>query len=172
MRLHLEKHHGIDFDAALGDSERAVAWAFEKLCEDHLYWASVLFRWTKRDNFEKGPRHFFDRIPAPIRALIVPMVRRDVKRSLHGQGFGRLSDAELTTIVARGVDSIAAFLADKNYLMGNQPCGADASVFAWLAGERISMFTSPVRDAVVRHPNLVSYVDRLMKQYFPALAPS
>ena len=35
IRFHLEKTRGVDFDKGLSDAERATAWAFEKLVEDH-----------------------------------------------------------------------------------------------------------------------------------------
>src|SRR5262245_17127628 len=45
IRWHLEERYGIDFDRGLSSGERGIAWAFEKLCEDHLYWALVDSRW-------------------------------------------------------------------------------------------------------------------------------
>ena len=41
IRWHLEKKYQIDFDRGLTPEQRAIAWAFEKLAEDHLYWALV-----------------------------------------------------------------------------------------------------------------------------------
>jgi len=59
IRFHLEDKYDIDFDKGLNDSERAAAWAFEKLCEDHLYWAIVYDRWMDDENFNAGPVQFF-----------------------------------------------------------------------------------------------------------------
>jgi glutathione S-transferase len=39
IRWHLEKMHKVDFDRGLSEEQRAVAWAFERTAEDHLYWA-------------------------------------------------------------------------------------------------------------------------------------
>ena len=55
IRLYLEKKYGIDFDAGLSPAERAAAWAFEKMCEDHLYWAMVYERWTDDTNSTRAP---------------------------------------------------------------------------------------------------------------------
>ena len=74
IRMHLEKNYGVDFDKGLSPAERGVAWAFEKLCEDHLYWVGLHARWIVDANFNKGPRTFFDRVPAPLRPLVVAMV--------------------------------------------------------------------------------------------------
>ncbi|XSC47066.1 hypothetical protein ACF1BQ_016630 [Bradyrhizobium sp. RDT10] len=53
IRWHLEKKYGIDFDQGLTAEQLAIAWAFEKMAEDNLYWASVYFRWMIDDNFRK-----------------------------------------------------------------------------------------------------------------------
>src|SRR5580700_6911723 len=37
IRWHLEKKHKVDFDRGLDEAQRAVAWAFEKTAEEHLY---------------------------------------------------------------------------------------------------------------------------------------
>ena len=39
IRWHLETKYGVDFDRGLSAEQRAIAWAFEKMAEDHLYWA-------------------------------------------------------------------------------------------------------------------------------------
>jgi len=167
IRFHLEKTRGIDFDAGLNESERAVAWAFEKMCEDHLYWAIVYERWTDDENFDAGPRHFFDAVPALMRPFVIPMVRRQIRQNLKAQGFGRHSEEEVILLATRSIDHIAAFLGDKPYLMGERPCGADAIVFAAVAGLLCDVFKCATRDATARHQNLVDYRDRLMAEYFP-----
>ena len=51
--------------------EKAVGWALEKMCEDHLYLCGVHERWVKEKNFNKGPRKFFEIVPAVVRPLVV-----------------------------------------------------------------------------------------------------
>ena len=72
IRLHLEQRHKIDFERGLTPEQRGVAWAAEKLCEDHLYWFIVQARWLDADNFERGPARFFDAVPAPLRPIVSP----------------------------------------------------------------------------------------------------
>jgi glutathione S-transferase len=170
IRLHLEQRHGIAFDKGLTAAERGIAWAIEKMCEDHLYWAVVHERWMRDANFDRGPRRFFAGIPQPLRPLVVFKVRRDVRVWLYGQGLGRHSPAEITELAGHAVAAIADFLGDKPYLMGNAPCGADATVFAFLAGLLCPRFESPIRARAEARPNLVAYRDRLMQQYFPDYA--
>ncbi|KAB2911044.1 MAG: glutathione S-transferase family protein [Hyphomicrobiaceae bacterium] len=168
VRMHLEERHGVDFDKGLAPAERGIAWAFEKMCEDHLYWALVHDRWMNDANFDRGPRQFFAIAPAPLRPLVIAMVRRGVRRDLHGQGIGRHSREEIAKLAARGIDAIAAQLGDKPYLMGSAPCGADATIFACVAGLLCPRFDSLLRAAAERHANLVAYRDRGMQHWFPA----
>src|SRR5439155_1193319 len=98
IRWHLEKKYGIDFDQGLSAEQLAIAWAFEKMAEDNLYWASVYFRWMIDANFRKGPANFFKGVPAPVRPVVVSMIRRRLRKTLHGQGLGRHSTDEITAI--------------------------------------------------------------------------
>lgn len=166
IRWYLEDKYKVDFDKGLSPAEQAQAWAFEKLCEDNLYWAVMSARWIDEANFARGPAKFFDEAPAPIRPLIKTMVRRSVRKSLHLQGTGRHSASEIERIAIRGIDAIAAQLGDKPWLMGPEPCSADASVHATVTGLLCPVFETPMRSATERHANLVAYSKRGMARWF------
>ena len=170
IRLHLEQRHNIDFERGLTPEQRGVAWAAEKMCEDHLYWLMVQARWLDAGNFERGPLRFFDAVPAPLRPFIARMVRRQVRRGLHGQGIGRYSPDERAVLADRAFASLSAILSDKPYLMGGEPCGADATVFSFVAGAICPIFETPLREKAKAYPNLLGYCSRLSQQYFPAEA--
>ena len=168
IRFHIETKYGFDFDAGLDAEQRGIAWAVEKMVEDQLYWALVHDRWMDEANFTNGPKTFFKRIPPPLRQLAILLIRRKIRGVLKGQGFGRHSRAEVAQLTGRVVDSLAAILGDKPFLMGNAPCGADAAVAATLIAILCPVFESPTRVAIERHANLVAYRDRVMERYFPA----
>jgi glutathione S-transferase len=169
IRFYLEKKFGIDFDGHLAPADRATAWAYEKMCEDHLYWAIVQSRWLIPRNFEKGPRRFFDKVPFLVRPFVLGMVKRQVRKSLYGQGLGRHSQAEIEALAARDLDAVSAFLASKPWLMGEAPCGADAAVWSMISGALCPHFDTPIRTEAEKHPNLVAYRDRGMRRWFPEL---
>jgi glutathione S-transferase len=169
IRLHLERKYRIDFDAHLSAVEKAIAWSVEKMLEDHLYWAIVSARWMDDANFSKGPSRFFDGAPAVIRPLITNMIRRSVRKTLHGHGLGRHSDVEISTLANRTIDAVAVLLGDKPYLMGEKKCGADATAYAFLLGTLCSHFDTPIRTHAERHKNVVSYCERLSKEFYPTL---
>jgi glutathione S-transferase len=167
IRWHLENKYRIDFDKGLSAEQRAIAWAFEKMAEDNLYWALVDARWVDEENFAKGPKNFFRKIPAPVRPLMVALIRRRLKRTLYGQGTGRHTGAEIVALGTRSIAAIADFLGPKPFFMGGEPTGADATMFAFIAGALCPHFDTPLRTAAQRHENLRRYVGRMTARYYP-----
>jgi glutathione S-transferase len=170
IRQHIEKKYGVDFDAGLSKRDRGIAWAIEKMCEDHLYWAGLHARWMIDENFDKGPRRFFDSAPAPLRPLIAAIARRQFKRNLWGHGMGRHTIVEMEQLAAPDLDAVADVLGDKPYLMGEVPCGADAAIFSMIAHGLCPYFENGLRTYAEQRHNLVAYSNRLMAQYFPDFA--
>jgi glutathione S-transferase len=169
IRWHIETKYRIDFDHGLDAGERAIAWAFEKMAEDHLYWAAVYERWIIDENFRKGPRQFFNRVPLPLRPVVTALVRRNLRARLRGQGLGRHSYDEIVVLGTRSINAIADFLADKPYFMGNEPSGSDAVIFAFAAGLLCPLFDSALRRAAEKRENLRRYVGRMTARFYPEL---
>ncbi len=139
------------------------------MLEDHLYWVLVYWRWMKDDNFERGPANFFKRAPAFIRPLVKWKVRGNVRRNLHAHGISRHNEAEMTAHVrSRASMRSRRLLGDNKYLMGDEPCGADATAFAFIAGALSPVFESPAHAKARTLPNLVAYRDRMMAEFYPA----
>ena len=169
IRRHLEQRHGIDFDKGLTERDKSIGWAFEKMCEEHLYWALVESRWLDDRNWPvtKG---YFDFAPAPLIPLIGAMARRNVRSALKGQGLGRHSRADIEMLAKRDLDALSIILADKAYFLGPEPSGTDATVWAFVASALCDAYETPIRRHAETKANLVAYRDRLMRQYFPELA--
>jgi glutathione S-transferase len=167
IRLYLEQKYSIQFDRALGERERGIAWAVDKMLEDHLYWAMVYWRWMIDANFDRGPRRFFQRAPAFTRPFVIRMVRKNVRARLHGHGLGRHTETEMTAMASRALDSLSQIIGDNKYLMGNESCGADATAFAFVANVLTSTFESPLQKKAASLPTLVAYRDRMLTEFYP-----
>ena len=167
IRMYLEQKYGIDLDRALTPRERGIGWAVEKMLEDHMYWIVVYWRWLKDENFERGPKKWFNRAPGLIRPIVIRSVRNRIRDTLHRHGIGRHSEADTTAIAARGLESMSAILGDNRYFLGSQPSGADATVFAFVAAALPPIFSSPVSDKLRTLTNLVAYRDRMMAEFYP-----
>ncbi|HEY1633090.1 MAG TPA: glutathione S-transferase family protein [Rhizomicrobium sp.] len=166
IRAHIEKTTGHDFDQGLCTVERSLAWAMERMLEDHLYFALIHHRWMDDENWQKGPVHFFDGAPEGVAAS----ARERVRATPQGQGLGRHSPEEIAELGGRSLSALSAFLGDKPYLMGERACGADATAFGMVAGVLTPYFSGPLRKAGERHANLVAYRDRMMAAFYPRFA--
>lgn len=167
IRSHIEREHGFDFDRGLTAEQRAEAWAIERMLEDHLYFALVHARWLDDANFAKGPAHFFDAVPAESREAARTQARERVRQNLLAHGLGRHRDDEIEELGARSLSALSTLLAGKPYLFGDAPCGADATAFGMAASILTPFFDSPLRKRAESHVNLVTYRDRMMRQYYP-----
>ena len=168
IRLHIEKKYGFDFDEGLTPEQKAVGWALEKLCEDHIYWLFLADRWLDDSNFKKGPAHFFDAAPAPIRPLIRAFIQRKIRAGALAQGLYRHAPDERRELARRGLGAFSTLLGDKPFLFGDKPHGADATIGAFVMGSLCPHFEGDCRQAAEALPNLVAYRDRIVAAYFQA----
>lgn len=163
IRGYLERTYGVDFDEGLDATQRAQAWAIERMMENHYGWTLVAERWLDPENFAKGPAHCFDGAPDGVRQMTLDAVRRNVRAA----GIGRHGELEIVALAVRSLAALSAMLADKPFLFGARPCGADATVFALLAGTLTPFFSGEIRRRAEGFGNLVAYVDRLMARFYP-----
>ena len=171
IRLHIEKKYGFDFDRDLSPAEKATGWALERMCEEHLYWLIIDVRWIDDANFRAGPAKIFDSAPAPLRPLVKAYVRRSFRRTLHLQGVGRHDAASRLDLGTCDLRAISDTLAEKPYLFGDEPRGADASVGAFVIGTLAKVGVCPLRDAAEAMPNLAAYAKRMSERFFPGSQP-
>jgi glutathione S-transferase len=167
IRGFLERTYGVDFDEGLSRRERAEAWAIERMLENHLGWVGLHARWMIPENFERGPAHFFDDAPEAVRDQLRQEVLSRVAASLHAVGVGRHSPSEIVALGFCSLEALSLLLDDKRYLMGDRPCGADATCFGILAFILTPYFDSELRRRAEGFANLVGYVDRMMAQFYP-----
>lgn len=169
IKMHLETAHGVDFSGGYSERELGIGWSVEKMLEDHLYWIVVDARWMDDENFNRGPRQFFEKIPAPARPLVHWMVRKEIRRNLWGQGLGRHTSEELLQLAEKDLTSLAAILGDRPYILGDRPCGFDASCYGFVSSVLVPLFDHPTTNAAKRHDNLVAYAERMRAEFFPEL---
>jgi glutathione S-transferase len=171
IRWHIERTRGIDLDSGLSPEQRGVAWAVEKMLEDHMYWLAVHNRWAVDANFEQGPKAFLKGLPFPLGLIVPPLARRKMLGSLQAQGMGRHTDTEREALTVKAVQSLADILGDKPYLCGQVRGATDGAALAFLLAGLCPRFDGPLRRQIERHPNLLSYAERMRQCYFPETAP-
>jgi glutathione S-transferase len=166
---HLARTRGVDPDAHLDTSERAIALLVQRTLEEH-YAFVVLYTHFIRT---AGWRHTcatFDNVPAIIRPLVATMVRGRMRKILWTQGVLRHSDADIIEAGLRDWRAVLAVMSAGPFFFGEEPTGLDAVVFGALATTILTPIESPIRDFLRSQPACVAYAERIRARFFPELA--
>jgi glutathione S-transferase len=157
---HLQAAHGARMPAALAAPESPRQLLLRRVFEEHLYFAALWFRWVE----DEGARHtigFFASLPVPVRGLVFGLVRRKMKRDLHGQGLGRHAPAAIAAKAAADLDAIAATLGEDPFFGGAEPGAIDACAYAFLANSIWAPVETPLKAHALAIPALVAYCERM-----------
>jgi glutathione S-transferase len=165
IRKHLEKKYGIDFDPGLSPVEKSGSLAFQRLTEEHLYWAAAAARWVDDDNWRVLREGYFVAIPGLIRPLIAGQVRKQVRRDMHGHGMGRHTLDDQYGLAVDNLAAISDWLGEKPFMHGETPTAIDASVGAFISTIHDDGFDTPIRQTVRDSANLAGYAARIKARY-------
>lgn len=169
IRHYLETAHGINFDANYSKKELAFGYALERLCENHLNWIMTHDRWLDDDNFNNGPKMFFMNAPEEFRNQIIKEVRERVKAGQMAHGISRHNEDEIFQLGKLDIDALSDALGDNNFILGDEPCGYDASIFGTLAGISTKHFESKTGEYARENSKLMAYLKRMRELYFPTI---
>jgi glutathione S-transferase len=163
---YLNDHYGCDLDKELTGTEKATATAFQRLLEDDLYWAVLYIRWVVPSNWKVNREAVFGKLPLPIKYVLGNLVRKQIKKQIHGHGMGRHSEQEIYWLGNKSLTALSDFLADKPYFMGDRPTILDASAFGMLANIIWCPIESPLKVHALKLKNLVAFCDRMKQLYY------
>lgn len=167
----LARERGVDLDAHLDAAARARGHLVRRTLEESLYFGSVWERFMTKEGFAYVARDYFRLAPWPVRKIAPDMIRRNIVRILHGQGTGRLPPAEIAARARADVDAVATTLGDSPYLLGSEPSTFDASMFGFMWAIHSIPYPSYTRDAMLAHPNLLAYLERMRARYWSDWTP-
>jgi glutathione S-transferase len=165
---HLVKTHGVDPDARLEASQRAVALLVQRTLENH-YAFILAYTHLVREEGLQHTRSRFDAVPALIRPLVADMVRRRITKILWHQGTLRHSHEEIIESALRDWRAVLTVMSKGPFFFGEEPTGIDAIVFGALATTVLTPIESPVRDFLRSQPACVAYAERMRSRFFPEL---
>jgi glutathione S-transferase len=166
---HLAKTRGVDPDARLDASQRAIALLVQRTLEEH-YAFVLAYTHLVRDEGLQHTRARFDSVPAIVRPLVASMVRGSVKKLLWQQGILRHSHEEIIASAVRDWRAVLTVMCDGPFFFGDEPTGVDAIVFGALATSVLTPIESPIRDFLRSQPACVAYAERMRARFFPDLA--
>ena len=148
---HLVKTRGIDPDARLNASQRAIALLVQRTLEEH-YAFVLAYTHLVRDEGWRHTRARFDSVPAIVRPLVASLVRGRIKKLLWQQGILRHSDEEIVESALRDWRAVLTVMSEGPFFFGDEPTGIDAIVFGALATSVLTPIESPIRDFLRSQP--------------------
>jgi glutathione S-transferase len=155
-------------DSKLSTRDRAIGHAVRRMLEEGTYFTSVYLRWVTDEGFAAVRPELAKIFPAPLRMLL-PLIRKKVKKATVAQGTGRHSQQEICALAVADWQACADILGDKPYLLGDEPHICDATLYAFLEGILRFPLESEVKVAVAKMPTLVAYRDRMRARWWAEL---
>ena len=168
---HVEKTLERPLDADLSAEQRAIVVAFRGLLEEEAYYLVIHQRWKQ----DAGWRTYIPimsgylrqiGVPGPIAPLVAGLVRRQMVRTLWGQGIGRHSAEQVDARALAIVEAVCVQLGDKPFFLGDEPRTIDATVYAFMATLLDTPFESEAATFGRAQDNLCAYTRRIREQYF------
>ena len=167
IRRHLERKYGVDFDAGLSAHQKAQSHAFQRMAEEHLYWAIVWSLWGVDENWVGLREAYFANVPAIVRKPIAGMIRKGVLRNARGHGLGRHLFKDQCARAIEDMEAISETLGEKPFFHGDTPTGADATLGAFMSGIVHNTFPTPLREAARADQRLLAYGERIKARFYP-----
>jgi glutathione S-transferase len=161
----LTRRHAVTLDDGMSASESATGHAVRRMLEEGTYFLLARLRWLEEDGWKEQYAAFQKLFPPVVGALAVPMVRRDVRRSVHLQGAGRHSRDEAMALAVADLRAVEAVLGDRPFLLGDAPRGVDATVYAFLVSMQLHPGQTEAH-AAARVPALSAYTARIAERYW------
>lgn len=167
---YLKATYGDNDTALLSPEQQGIARAYQRLLEEHLYWASMFTRWNYTDeNWQTNKQAIFGGLPPIARDLAATIYRMKIKSQIKGHGLGRLTQEETFQLGKEDIESLANFLGTKPYFMGKSPTSLDASAYGVLVNTLGCPIESPLKNYALGKQNLVDYCQRMQAEFFPEL---
>ena len=155
-------------DVDLAPRDRAIGHAAQRMLDEAFYFVIVYLRWAHDTGYALLAPEFKKLLPRMLR-VVLPLIRRDVRKSLYRQGTGRHSYDEVVAMGVADVDAIAELLGDRPFLLGDRPRTVDASVFAFVDAILAFPAESAVRRRAAEHARLVAYRQRIRDRWWKDL---
>ncbi|HFD12410.1 MAG TPA: glutathione S-transferase family protein [Crenotrichaceae bacterium] len=166
---YLETQYKINLDASLSSEQKAYSRAIQAMLDERFYWTAVYSRWVDEQTWPQVSKLFFGDLSFPLNKIIPVLAKKQIIKQMYGHGIGRHREDEIYAIGQKDIVAIANILGDKQFIHGDQPTRIDACVFSYLVNFIVPPFSSPLKDEVQQHSNLIDYNQRMMTTYFPEL---
>ncbi len=153
-------------DAGLSARDAAIGRVVRRTLEEAYYFTGLYSRWESDESYAAVREEFKRFVPG----LIVPIVRRGMRKKLHAQGTGRHTADEVFAMGAGDIDACAEILGDKPFVLGDAPRTVDCALFAFVGSSLGFPVDTKLKAAIQQRANLVAHHDRIRARWWKDLA--
>lgn len=159
---HLKAKFGDPLAEGLSAYQLAKGQAIKVMLEERTYWAGMIYpRWVKTDHHKLIADTFFGEIPSFMRMFIFRMVAKGVTKSAAGQGILAHSDTEIFELGLDDIKTVETILGTQDFILGDKPAEADATVYAFLHGMAAEVFPTRIQAHIRGSEPLMAYIARM-----------
>lgn len=166
----LKEKEGIDLDAGLTSTERAISLAFRRMVKENIYWEGVHIREENWQVYRKASASMLlPKAPAEEWEPFIEEWRENILTQMYSHGMGRHSREEICQLIRADFQALSDFLADKPFFMG-QPTTLDATAYGYIGNIIKPPLRNPMTDDVLQRSNLCQHYERMTQQFFSEVA--
>jgi len=162
---HLSRMHGVDLDAHLDAQQRATSRVVRRMIEEGTYFTGIYARWIDHAGWAHTRTAMATLLPKPL-SFLLPLIRRNVAKSVHTQGTGRHTAEDIYTMARADWDAIATLLGDGPYFFGEKASSIDAVLYGFEEAALAHPGALAPKLHLERTPSLLAHRDR-MRVFFP-----
>jgi glutathione S-transferase len=164
---HIHRTRGKAIDSELSPEEKARSHVLRRMLEEHYHQVFEYELVVTNEGFSELKRLMSGLMPAPLFAVVAPLMRRGFRKHLFERGIARHTPEQVVSMGRADVDALSTWLGERPWFIADHPTKADASAFGLLAASILSPLPTPVCSYARTKPNLVAFVERARARFFP-----
>jgi len=165
-----------DLNARLSPERKAYDLALRALLEDKLYFYHTYERFVQ--NYYTMRDHILEAFSYPLRLIIGQLIYRSHTSTLHGQGTGRFSPAEIAAFRLQIWESFNDLLLSSKrnsksssepfWVLGDdEPTEADMVLFGFIVSVMYCTAAPDSQKTIREFPVLLEYAGKIHEKFFP-----
>ncbi len=158
---HLIKKHNLRIDDEFDSNSKAKGHLMQKVCEESLYFSVIYFKFIDENGWAGVKKNFSKSLPPVIKGLIMPLIRKNIRKTLYLQGTGRQSPEEIKQLAFDDLDALAAMIGEGPFALGDKISSYDASIGAFIEAIIIPKTDNPIAVYAKTKNELVAYNNRI-----------
>ena len=166
IQRYLTETYGIDLDKHLTPEQKAIAEAFRRMTEEHLYWTGVYNRFVDPLGKPFMMKAMFDGMPTEQAEAIFAVLQENAKKEMYGHGIGRHTQSDIYAFGKGDLDAISNYLGTKRYFFGEELTSVDVAIVPVVANLILTPIDTEIALYARTKANLVAYIERFDRAVF------